>query len=66
MPYVHIRLPYFKLDGCGPLRTTCYPSLKKQLSFVAEFATVCTTADISHRMLILITCEAAQWSGFTP
>ncbi|KRZ88316.1 hypothetical protein T08_7764 [Trichinella sp. T8] len=29
-------------------------------------STVCTTADISQRMLILIACEAAQWSSFPP
>ncbi|KRY18955.1 hypothetical protein T12_775 [Trichinella patagoniensis] len=34
--------------------------------FSDEKATVCTTADISQRMLILIACEAAQWSGFPP
>ncbi|KRX28700.1 hypothetical protein T05_14131 [Trichinella murrelli] len=37
MPYVHIRILYFKLNGCGPLRTTCCPSMRKQLAFVAEF-----------------------------
>ncbi|XP_003380121.1 hypothetical protein Tsp_05849 [Trichinella spiralis] len=36
MPYVHMRLPYSKLDDCGLLRTTCCPSLRKQLSFVVE------------------------------
>ncbi|KRX80447.1 hypothetical protein T06_1894 [Trichinella sp. T6] len=41
MPYVHMRIPYFKLDGCGPLRTTCCPSLRKQLAFVAEANSLC-------------------------
>ncbi|KRZ53268.1 hypothetical protein T02_13400 [Trichinella nativa] len=34
--------------------------------FSDEKATVCTTADVSQRMLILIACEAAQCSGFPP
>ncbi|KAL1238203.1 DNA-directed primase/polymerase protein [Trichinella spiralis] len=39
---------------CGPLRTTCYPSLKKQLSFVAEFEQIHCVSTRSKIALIFV------------